>query len=239
MEETRRRMPLWTLWLLMGCIGLLGGCSGAKQSVRRELSENEHTFCSSASPRVTLTLPAEWEYLGKVEEAEYDAGIGTAVEALTYFWGSLEKKSVPGGFLVRVLSIPDSEDLRWDEQIFSSVTKKLESGSVEIEEESYEYLSTIFPEPLTKYEERFVTNAGYKLPHFFLVHALGQLDSSKKTKSYLLYFQHIDPAEFNGLLKKFVSDEWDEAVLSEDEQQVLKEFLEQFREHVQFLAVEK
>ena len=140
---------------------------------------------------------------------------------------------------MRVLTIPNSEDLLWDAEIFSAVTKKFDAGTVEIEKASHKYVTTIFPDPLTNYEEQFITAAGYMLPHFFLVHALGQLDSDKKVKSYFLYFNHIDPAEFNGFLKKFISDEWDEADLTDDEQNLLQEFLKRFQQDIRFLPVEK
>ncbi|MCP4402556.1 MAG: hypothetical protein GY801_35275 [bacterium] len=222
------------LLFVMACFELLGACAGPTPSVTRQVSEEENSLYSSANPRVKLTISPELEFLGKIEQAEYKAGIGVPVGAVSYFWGDVQEKSVPKGFLLRVLTIPDSEDLQWDSQIFSGVTKKLEAGTVEIEEGSYEYVSTVLPEPLSDYEEQFVTSADYTLPYFFMVHVLGQLDPTKKVKSYLLYFNHIDPAGFNDFLKKFVSDEWDETDLNDSEQQLLQEFLEQFRQDIQF-----
>lgn len=239
MEEGSRRKALLKLLCVIACCGLLGACSGPKQTVRRELSEEDQRFYSSANPRVKFTVPSEWSFLGKIDEADYDAGIGAPVEALSYFWGKVQEESVPEGLLVRILTIPDSEELHWDAQIFSGVTRKLDAGEVELEGISYKYVSTILPEPLSDYEEQFITAAGYTLPHFFLMHALGQLDSAQKVKSYLLYFNHIDPAEFNGFLKKFVSDEWNETDLTEDEQQLLQEFLVRLQQDIQFLPFEK
>ena len=239
MQEGRRKTLLKWLFITVG-LGLLSACAGSTQTAtRRELAEENHRFSSSANPCVKLAVPSEWDFLGKIEETEYDAGVGAPVEALSYFWGELQEKNVPKGFLVRVLTIPDAEELHWDPQIFSGVTKKLDAGTVEIEESSYNYVTTILPDPLADYEERFITSAGSSLPHFFLVQALGQLDSTKRVKSYLLYFSHIDPAKFNGFLKKFIGDEWDEKDLNEKEKQLLQEFLDQFQQDIQFLPFDK
>lgn len=240
MQEGRRK-PWLKLLVFTSCFGVLSACAGPKQAVvsQRRVSEGERHFSSSANPRVKIAVPSEWDFLGEIEEHEFDAGVGVPVEALSYLWGEIQEKKLSEGFLVRILTIPASEDFLWDPQIFSGVSRKLDAGTIEIEERSYEYVTTVFPDPLADYEERFVTSAGHTIPHFFLVKALGQLDSTKKVKSYLLYFNHIDPARFNGFLKKFLSDEWDETNLNEQEEELLQDFFERFQQDIQFLPFKK
>jgi len=231
MIERRHKMRILYFFMVV-CLVLTFGCAGMKPE-RDVLQDN--IFYSSTSPKMKIKINPDFKYIGKAEQQKYIEYFGgTLLEQEAYLFGHIEDNRILKGVSIRIDTIQKGYAAP---DLFAWAKNKLDSGVMRIQGKNYQYVVYSYSGPIIKYVRDFISDKGYIIPNCFLAKGLGRIVSADaKTKMYIFYIEDIRHIHGN----KYSCNDWlDKYMLTNEQQELLKGFIDRSEKNIQILGKEE
>jgi hypothetical protein len=193
------------------------GCAG--QKVKRVVQDN--IFYSSNEPEISIKVDPNFKYLGKTEESKYgefenlQGNPGPQHKRAFYIFGEIgDNNTLKKAIGIDINSIDKGYFLP---DLFDNVKYKLDSGTVKIGGEIYEYFITPRPS-LPKIVRKAMKDKGYVLSNCYMYKVIGTIFGPEEQDLLKIYYAE-DVYHINGL--NYRCKDWRNKELLEDDQKTL------------------
>ena len=211
----------------------------AKLSSKKDVVDN--VFTSSSIPETAFRISSDFQYLGKTDP------IRTVAMRRQDQISSLERESylfifpkagntMEKGAIIRIYTITGDPNY-WPNDMMRGKVACLQSGTVKIIDEEYEYCTSVVPDALLDYEKDLIREKGFTPPGCTLVkHMVRRSGFGNKSHIQIIYFEDCTTPE-NRLFAGVSTAP--KSTLTDAERTAFDEFLKRSNKNIQILENQK
>ena len=215
---------------LIACLIACYGCAGIK--AERRVQDN--IFYSSSCPKIKIRINPDFRYMGTYKKTRIGGNLpqGSSLESNFYLFCDIGGNNIVHKS-VEIVFHELSSGL-WLPDLFSYLKPTFDARTVKIGGEIYQHALKASKNFFGKREKEIIYEKGHIISNCYLMRGLASIVTrSEDTKMYIYYIEDIA----HGRNSKYGCDEWcDENVFSEDQRQLIRDFLRKSEEDIQILA---
>lgn len=211
----------------------------AKLSSKKDVVDN--VFTSSSIPETAFKISSDFQYLGKTDPTRTVATRGqdqiSSLERESYlFIFPKAGNAVEKGAIIRIFSITGDPNY-WPNDMMRGNTPCIQSGTVKIIDEEYEYCTSVVPDVLLDYEKDLIRGKGFTPPTCTLVKEMVRSSGfGNKSHIQIIYFEGCTTPE-NRLFAGVSAAP--KSTLTDAERTAFDEFLKRSNKNIQIMENQK